>query len=221
MTTARKDTLRHCEAGTMNVLILISIPLYAEALCRSLASEGNGFESRCTAQTQCFQPDVILADYYCLQDNTLRSRPDGKILLIDTGLSEEDILTLMRCHKLYGVFSPESGLDQLKKAISVIHRGQIWLDNQRLKVLLHGVDADKPAMVSESLSNKEHQIVELVAEGYKNREIASRLLLSEQTIKSHLGRIFRKMNVKNRSQLISLTIRNRLSLNNHSHREVI
>jgi len=198
----------------MNVLVLMRIPLFAEALCRSLA--GEGFEARCQGTADRCDPDVILADHDCLQTND--HQLDGKVLLIDTGLSEEDILTLMRYHKLYGVFSPDEGLEQLKKAISVIHHGQIWIDNAKLKVILHGVDVRNSTLTAEKLSNKENRIVELVAEGYKNREIASKLFLSEQTIKSHLGRIFRKMHVKNRSQLISITIRNRLILNDHQHR---
>ncbi len=205
----------------MNVLVLFRFPLFAEAVCRSLTSSVDGIEARCQAPAEGFEPDVILSDHDCLRNNNHQFRPDGKVLLVDTGLSEKDILTLMRCHKLYGVFSPAEGVGQLKKAISVIHHGQIWIDNKRLKVILHGVESRKPATDAERLSNKETQIVELVAEGYKNREIASRLFLSEQTIKSHLGRIFRKMQVKNRSQLISLTIKNRLHLNSHNDSNMV
>lgn len=204
----------------MNVLVLLKSPLFAEALCYSISNVEDGIQAHCRAWSEPFEADVILADYDFLQINIPRFRPEDKVLLIDTGLSEEDILNLMRCHKLYGVFSPDAGLDQLKKAISVIHHGQIWIDNEKLKVILHGVDNHRPAAV-EKLSTKENQIVELVAEGYKNKEIASRLFLSEQTIKSHLGRIFRKMHVKNRSQLISLTIRNRLLLNGHQQRDLL
>lgn len=201
----------------MNVLILVRIPLYAEALCRSFASEEDGFEARCLAQAECFQPDVILVDNDCLHRNTHQDWPVGKVLLIDTGLSEEEIISLIRNHKLYGVFSLEADFQQLKKAISVIHDGQIWIDNERLKTILHGFDNGKADNSVEKLSNKENQIVELVAEGYKNREIASMLFLSEQTIKSHLGRIFRKMQVKNRSQLVSMIIRNSLPFSNNNH----
>ena len=167
-----------------------------------------------------FEPDVILVDHECLQHNSLQCWPEGKVLLIDTGLQEEEIIHLMHIHKLYGVFSLDSDLQQLKKAIAVINSGQIWIDNERLKVLLHGTDNARPATAVEKLSNKESQIVELVVEGFKNKEIASRLFLSEQTIKSHLGRIFRKMQVKNRSQLVSMIFKERHPLDGHEHRHL-
>jgi len=204
----------------MKVLVLLKSLLFSEVLCRALGNGANGYEaqtSRCQASAESFEPDVILVDNDCLHHNNLERWPDGKILLVDTGVPEEEIINLMRNHKLYGVFSLEADFHQLKKAISVIHDGQIWIDNERLKVILHGVDAARPGSTVEKLSNKENQIVELVAEGFKNREIASRLFLSEQTIKSHLGRIFRKMQVKNRSQLVSMIIRNRIPLSNHNH----
>jgi len=207
----------------MKVLVQLRSLLFSEALCKTLSSGVNGYEaktSRCCASAECFEPDVILVDYDYLHHINLQDWPDGKVLLIDTGLSEEEIMNLMRNHKLYGVFSLEADFQQLKKAISVIHDGQIWIDNERLKVILHGIDTARPCYAVEKLSNKENQIVELVAEGYKNREIAAKLLLSEQTIKSHLGRIFRKMQVKNRSQLVSMIIKNRLPPTNHNHHDV-
>jgi DNA-binding NarL/FixJ family response regulator len=207
----------------MKVLILIKSLLFSEALCKTLSSGANGYEvqnSRCLALASSFEPDIILADQDCLHLNKHNTWPDGKVLLLDTGLSEEEIMSLMLNHKLYGVFSLEADFQQLKKALSVIHAGQIWIDSERLKVILHGFETVRPNNTVEKLSNKENQIAELVAEGFKNKEIASKLFLSEQTIKSHLGRIFRKMHIKNRSQLVSMIIRNRVALTNHDHRTV-
>ncbi|MDD2318996.1 MAG: response regulator transcription factor [Geobacteraceae bacterium] len=207
----------------MKVLVSIRSLLFSEVLCKTLRSSGNGYDaqySRRTPSSTSFKPDVILADQESLQNDEQQSWAEGKVLLIDTGLSEEEIMSLMRNHKLYGVFSLEADFQQLKKAITVIHAGQIWIDNEKLKIIIHGIETARPDSTFIKLSNKENQIAELVAEGYKNREIASRLFLSEQTIKSHLGRIFRKMQVTNRSQLVSMIIRNKLTLMSHNHRNV-
>lgn len=214
------DIRRLDKAVKMKVLVLFKCLLFSEALCKALSSGANGYEtqtSRHRAAADCFEPDVILIDNDCLHHNSYQSWPEGKILLIDTGLPEEEIIGLIRNHKLYGVLSLEADFQQLKKAIAVIHGGQIWIDNERLKIILHGSDNGRSGNPTEKLSNKENQIVELVAQGFKNKEIASRLFLSEQTIKSHLGRIFRKMQVKNRSQLVSTIIRNGLPLSSHNH----
>ncbi|MRR05849.1 MAG: response regulator transcription factor [Deltaproteobacteria bacterium] len=196
----------------MKVLIGMENLLFSEALCMALNCDGIEYQAQSCqhhALTESFMPDVVVVDHVFLQDTSHQSWHDAKVLLIDTGLQEEKINYFMHIHKLYGVLSLSAGLQQLKKAIAVIHAGQIWLDNERLKVILHGGEKVNPGTTVEKLSHKESQIVKLVVEGFKNREIAARLLLSEQTIKSHLGRIFRKMQVKNRSQLVSTIFKNR------------
>lgn len=196
----------------MKVLVAMRNILFSHALCTVLNLEANGYQAQTYHRHEpndSFEPDVILVDHECLHYNGFQSWPEAKILLIDTGLQEEEIIHSMRLHKLYGVLSRDSDLQQLKKAIEVINGGQIWINNERLKVLLHGMDTARPGTSVEKLTAKENQIVELVVEGFKNREIASRLFLSEQTIKSHLGRIFRKLQVRNRSQLVSMIFKNR------------
>lgn len=204
----------------MKILVIMKNILFSETLCAALNSAENDYQAKtCQPQTpsESFDPAVILADHECVEQICLQCCPESKVLLIDTGLQEDEIIELMRRHKLYGVFSFESDLQQLKKAITVVNNGQIWIDNDRLKIILHGIDHEGPGTRVEKLSTKECQIAELVAEGYKNREIASRLFLSEQTIKSHLGRIFRKMQVKSRSQLVSLLFKSKVQFDNHNH----
>lgn len=207
----------------MKVLVAMRNNLFSQALCTVLSSEANNYQAQTCprdATNDFFEPDVILVDHECLLHNGLQILPKAKILLIDTGLQEEEILHLMRLHKLYGVLSHDSDLQQLKKAIEVINGGQIWLNNERLKVLLHGMATARPDTSVEKLTAKESQVVELVVEGFKNREIASRLFLSEQTIKSHLGRIFRKLQVRNRSQLVSMIFKNRPHLDYYENHQL-
>lgn len=195
----------------MNILVIMKSFLLCEALCRSISREMNGYKAFSSQTAPDLKPELILVDFASLNQALFLRWPDSRVLLIDTGLSEEETISMMRSYKLYGVISPDAGLQQLKKALSVIQDGQIWIDNTKLKAILHGNNGRDPGPVGEKLSKKENQIVELVAEGYKNKEIASMLFLSEQTVKSHLGRIFKKMHVTNRSQLVSLTIKRRIS----------
>jgi DNA-binding NarL/FixJ family response regulator len=208
----------------MKVLVVMKNILFSHALCTVLSLEANDYQAQTCLLHEAndsFEPDVILVDHECLQHNGLQIWPEAKILLIDTGLQEEEIIHLMRLHKLYGVLSRDSDLQQLKKAIAVINGGQIWINNERLKVLLHGMDTTNPGLSVKKLTAKESQIVELVVEGFKNREIASRLFLSEQTIKSHLGRIFRKLQVRNRSQLVSMTFKSRPHLDYYENHRLL
>lgn len=208
----------------MKILILLKNILFAETLCRALDGTSTTFDaitSSNMSSIENFEPDVILADYDFLVNNFHDQCAEEKILLIDTGLAEEEIRRVAHIRKLYGIFPLEGNLQQLKKALSVIQNGQIWIDNEKLKVILHGFDTTRAENLPEKLSSRESRIIELVAEGYRNREIASKLFVSEQTIKSHLARIFKKMHVKNRSQLVSMIIRNGLLPQSHNRHDVI
>lgn len=208
----------------MKILILLKNRLFSETLCMALDGTAPAFDahtSRNCSSIEDFEPDVILADYDFLVNSFHEQWAEGKILLIDTGLAEEEIRKIAHIRKLYGIFPIDGNVQQLKKALSVIQNGQIWIDNEKLKVILHGLDTAKGISLPEKLSSRESRIIELVAEGYRNREIASELFVSEQTIKSHLARIFKKMHVKNRSQLVSMIIRNGLIPSSHNHHDAV
>jgi DNA-binding NarL/FixJ family response regulator len=197
----------------VNIIVSLRSLLLCESLCRAISRDVNGYKTTAlpgTRATADFKPDLILVDACGLSEELYLKWPDSRVLLIDTGLSETDTVRLMRTFKLYGVISPDEDFHQFKKALNVIQDGQIWLDNSKLKAVLHGKDCECPESVTERPSKKEARIIDLVAEGYKNKEIASMLFLSEQTIKSHLCRIFKKMHVKNRSQLVSLVIKKKM-----------
>jgi ATP/maltotriose-dependent transcriptional regulator MalT len=64
------------------------------------------------------------------------------------------------------------------------------------------IDADRPAL--EPLSRREHEVLHLIAHGMSNQEIADRLVLAQSTVKMHIKRIYRKLQVKNRVQAVEL-----------------
>jgi LuxR family transcriptional regulator, positive regulator of biofilm formation len=201
------------KSGEMTILINLKCLLLCEVLHRAMSKEMN--ECKIYADNNIralvnFKPDLILIDSANLSQELFLKWPDTKVILIDTGLSESILVNLMRSFKLYGVLSTDGDFLQLKKALQVVKEGQIWIDNAKLKVLLHSNNFTPVREMNGRFSKKESRIIELVAEGYKNKEIASMLFLSEQTIKSHLGRIFKKMNITNRSQLVSLVIKNKI-----------
>ena len=195
------------------ILINLKSVLLCEALHKSMSREINSckiYSANNIGPLRNLKPDLTLVDRANLNQELFLKWPETRVILIDTGISEEDIVQLMKNYKLYGVLSTEEDFQKLKKALQVVKAGQIWIDNGKLVALLHGKNSNPAAETHKKVSKKEARIIELVAEGYKNKEIASILVLSEQTIKSHLTRIFKKMMVTNRSQLVSLTIRNKI-----------
>lgn len=194
----------------MKILLNISNRLLREALYHYLSN--NKIEASIFVvdgiEMGSLRPDIILTDFRGLNSEYNIRYPEAKLVLIDTGLKQEHIIAALVSHKLSGVISTDTDIKLFKKALKVINEGQIWLDNTLIKLFMSNITVTKKGIIS--LSPKEKEIIQFVCQGYTNKEIASRLSLSDQTVKAHLNRIFKKLNLSNRSQLISFFL-------NHFH----
>lgn len=201
----------------MNILINLSNNLISEALYDLLKRAEDGYQILVVSDRNTFdklsadnfRPDIILIDFNNINQKLFSLYPESRVLLIDTGLKQEDIIATLLSYKIHGVLSTYSDIRLFKKALKVIYEGQIWIDNTNLKALLHSAGLISKTGKIEHISEREKEIIEYVSQGYRNREIASRLFVSEQTVKAHLNRIFRKFNVSNRSQLVALAVNNK------------
>jgi DNA-binding NarL/FixJ family response regulator len=113
-----------------------------------------------------------------------------------------------------GICKREDSCESLCKCIYQVHQGQVWAGTQQLHHLLHALMAGYPASHRESprqvmLTRREEQIVALVVDGQRNKAIAERMNLSEHTVKNHLFRVFGKLGVSSRSELIAAVMRRR------------
>ncbi|MFZ6006777.1 MAG: LuxR C-terminal-related transcriptional regulator [Nitrospirota bacterium] len=191
----------------MNILIKLSSRLICELLCDFFKEEQNEcLISVATNKdiTDNFRPDLILADFNNIDQELFSQWPDAKVVLIDTGLRQEDIVNVLLSYKIAGVISTHTDISLFKKALEVIHKGQMWIDNGNIRALLSSLEPLSRIGRGKSVSDREKEIIDLVCQGCTNKEMASKLSLSEQTVKAHLSRIFRKFNVSNRSQLVAL-----------------
>lgn len=194
----------------MNILINLKSRILSEALCGIVRGEEGLSPYVPEALESGLKPDVIMVDGHNVTKKLSSQFPESKFLLVDTGLKTEDIHTLLLTYKIDGVLSTAADLATMKKALRVVNQGQLWLDNEMLKAVLHKAGAITRGGRNDKISQREHEILELIGQGYKNREIAARLHLSEQTVKVHLSRMFKKFNITSRSQLITLIMKNQL-----------
>jgi len=107
----------------------------------------------------------------------------------------------------------EANLRQLSKCIVRVAAGQIWANTEQLNYLVDLLSEVPSMRVINSggnplLSPREEQVVALVAEGMGNRQIARELTLSEHTIKKYLFRIFEKLGVSSRVELVLYAVNN-------------
>lgn len=194
----------------MRILINLGSLLLGKALKELLMAEREKFEVLTAADMRdadSFRPDFIIADFHTLGKRIPVKHPETKIVLIDYGMSEEEISSLLLSYKIDGVLATTTDLPLFKKALQAISRGQIWIDNRKVKALVRHAECAKSLNMDDGLSRKEREIVMLVSQGLTNREIASMLCISEQTVKTHISRIFRKLNVSRRSQLVPLAMK--------------
>ncbi|MGA7292042.1 MAG: response regulator transcription factor [Terriglobales bacterium] len=141
---------------------------------------------------------------------TLRPQIKG-VILLDTS-KPEDVLECFRAGAR-GIFSKQERIESLCKCIRSVHEGQVWARSVDLD---HALDAlaNSPLVRStnhkgiELLSARERQVIQHVAGGLSNREIATALKLSSHTVKNYLFRIFDKLGVSSRTELLYLTMNN-------------
>ncbi|MCC6766296.1 MAG: response regulator transcription factor [Deltaproteobacteria bacterium] len=149
--------------------------------------------------------DVLLLDRGMPLGNTdIRELSEGirVLVLCSDGDDPGDALNALRSGAR-GVVFHESSVAALIEAIRTVAAGRVWMPSElqaRVADLLH---EEPPAR----LTAREREITKHVANGLRNAEIARLLFISEQTVKTHLGRIFRKVSVRDRIGLTLYALR--------------
>jgi|SRR5580698_949904 DNA-binding NarL/FixJ family response regulator len=130
----------------------------------------------------------------------------SEILLLDAP-DRDEVVNAFRSGAR-GLFSfVDSPFRQLCRCIQAVHQGQIWASNRQVGYLIEAVVQVPSLRVVNSLGRKlltprEQQVVALVADGLSNRNVARELGLSEHTVKKYLFRIFDKLGVSTRVELV-------------------
>ena len=149
------------------------------------------------------EPDVALVDFYIFRElpEDFASETRVKILIIGNktvyAVSDRRIADLVS-KGVAGILPPGADSYLLKKATKAISSGELWLDRKTMKNILSYESFSKREI---KLTGAEKEIVSLICQGYRNKEIAQKLNISEQTVKSHCNRIYKKVGVSDRLQL--------------------
>lgn len=179
------------------------------------ASNGN----ECVKMLAKLKPDILLLDLRMPEKDGLGVLEEinfdsmtTRVIVLTAAEDDRDVVRAMRLGAR-GVVLKQSASDLLLKSIKKVHDGEIWLDNRMTAEVIDafkrsaetGQRRDKPL-----LSEREKEIVQLVAQGFRNREIGEKLFISEQTVKNHLHNIFDKLGVSDRLELALYAIHHRL-----------
>lgn len=162
------------------------------------------------------QPDVVLLDLMMPRQDglttipqLLRDRPETRILVLTSFGQDEQIFAAVKAGAL-GYLLKDSSAQELVRAIRDVARGELTLHPAIARRLLGEVSRPAPAG-GETLTDREVEVLRLLAQGLSNQAIAQKLTLSERTVGAHVSHILKKLHVASRTQAALYAIREGLA----------
>ncbi len=166
------------------------------------------------------RPDILLIQSNLLTPpfdlfiNQLKSKTNLqhlKILVFGQLMENDFLLTIIRSGA-NGYINSNMSAKHLLLAVKYVNNGQMWVERHILEQLaqdalqmesvLEQIAMEKTRMISDLLTKREAQVFQWILKGLSTKEIAEQIHLSEQSVKLHLGKLFKKFDVTNRPQLI-------------------
>jgi DNA-binding NarL/FixJ family response regulator len=216
----------------MSISLLVAAPsaLVSDALCHGFNQRRKHFNVVGSAHTAKdflkqvaeHQPDVALIDanlenkprggLQALRELSLTRSSTRAILLVDCSQSEQVVEAFSQGAR--GVFCKGEGFTALCKCIRGVHAGEVWADSSQLELIVQALREMKPLRIVSAtgaslLTKREEQIVRMVAEGLPNCDISKSLGLSPHTVKNYLFRIYNKLGISNRVELLLYALASR------------
>lgn len=156
--------------------------------------------------------EMLMIDYSRISDDVLTDYssfkhiccPDAKEVIINCPQDIEHKL-LFKWNNLAGVFYIDDDMDTLIKGMSKVLLDEMWLTRKLAQEYILHYRAGNSVVTSQmyaKLTKREQQIIKLLGSGASNIEIADKLFVSENTVKTHLHNVFKKINAKNRLQAL-------------------
>jgi two-component system, NarL family, response regulator DegU len=208
---------------SVRIAVLEEQALFRKALCQVLAKD-----DRFKVLAECLdtsdvhriaagKPDLTLFDVDFQKGDPVdtvkalrEAHPTGKICLLSMN-AQQALLERSLVYGLEGYVIKDIGLMDLSRALIAIHDGDFYVDPRLAGSMLRRMSERRHKGDPSELSERETDVIQLIALGLSNKQISERLFLSEKTVKNHISRIFSKLNVTARTQAAIYAIKSGLA----------
>jgi DNA-binding NarL/FixJ family response regulator len=162
-------------------------------------------------------PDILILDISLPLLNGLDvaahlkyEAPGIKIIILTMHKNEEFIRKAFNLGAVAYLLK-DNALEELLDAIEVVSEGGVYISSKISSIVVSGfIGNDTQNAVSEAITTREREILQLLAEGYSNKDIANSLNLSMKTVETHRGNIMRKLGLHGIADLVLYAIRNHI-----------
>ena len=171
------------------------------------------------------QPDIVLLDLVMPEMDGIQATPkilacgpNTRVIILTSFGEEEKVLPAIRAGA-QGYLLKDIPPNELVQAVREVYLGRVQLHPEVAKKLMSVVAAKKEGPISthaatrseDGLTEREQEVLQLIADGMNNREIAEKLVISEKTVKSHVSNILAKLHLDDRTQAAIYALRHGLT----------
>jgi two-component system, NarL family, nitrate/nitrite response regulator NarL len=219
----------------IRIVVADDHPIFRDGLCKLLALEED-FEVIAQAQDgrevldllRRYEPDILLldlrmpgADGMATLQQLQSTKSKTRVIVLTASDDKNELVQAMKLGAS-GIVLKQTATELVITSIRKVNAGEIWLDSTTTAAMIRQFVAGdeiprlpQPALSAPErghspLSQREREIVGLVAQGFKNKDMAEKMFISEQTVKNHLHNIFDKLGVSDRLELALYAIYNNL-----------
>jgi NarL family two-component system response regulator LiaR len=193
----------------------LKVLLATEADMLVVGEAENGAEA--VEKAESLKPDVVLMDLVMPEMDGIEAtrrittqQPGARVLVLTSFAADDKVFPAVKAGAL-GYLLKDSSPEQLIEAIRQVHRGEPSLEPSIARKVLQELSGGAGKPTTDPLTEREMEVLRLIAQGLSNKEIASKIFVAEWTVRSHVSNILGKLHLASRTQAALFALKSGLA----------